>query len=272
MIGNSEHPLTKEVLPCVEELRGKKVEAEKITFEDLLSHCSGLPAWRSVYKACSADFQIQIPPSIFSNQEIEKKQEKAFEMLQTYDFFYEPRSDVMYSDIGFMWLGFAISAICNHQPLHQSLHQLVFLPLNLSVCFNPLACFSSSEIENIIAPTEICQWRQRRLKGEVHDENAFGMGGVSAHAGLFGTAKDVASLANAYLYSTDNNEEDSKPFKLSPNLVQKFTREKVVGKDGMRRGLGWMMKPLSGSVLSTSPCGPKFSDDSFGHTGKKKFI
>lgn len=47
---------------------------------------------------------------------------------------------------------------------------------------------------NGIAPTEVCVWRNRRCHGEVHDENAAGMGGISAHAGLFGTAEDVCKL------------------------------------------------------------------------------
>lgn len=102
------------------------------------------------------------------------------------------------------------------------------------------------------------------MKGEVHDENAAAMGGVSSHAGLFGTAKDVAKLASCYLYSTE--------LQLSSELVSQFTCEHSVGKDGMRRGLGWMLKPLSGTVVNTSPCGPKFSDQSFGHTGKLSFI
>ena len=50
-----------------------------------------------------------------------------------------------------------------------------------------------------IVPTEVCAWRQRRLVGEVDDENAASLGGVSGHAGLFATAQDVARLGQMYL-------------------------------------------------------------------------
>jgi len=229
------------------------LKQKKINFAQILSHCSGLPAWRMVYKDCG-----EIPPCVVSVDEVEIRRERAKQILQTYDFFNEPNSDVIYSDIGFIWLGFAISAICGNQTFDKCLEELVFRPLHLSVYFNPLSSLDEIKIKNI-APTEFCQWRQRRLKGEVHDENAAAMGGVSSHAGLFGTAKDVAKLASCYLYSTE--------LQLSSELVSQFTCEHSVGKDGMRRGLGWMLKPLSGTVVNTSPCGPKFSDQSFGHTG-----
>lgn len=119
---------------CSPSNRNLKIEAEKINFAQILSHCSGLPAWRMVYKDCG-----EIPPCVVSVDEVEIRRERAKQILQTYDFFNEPNSDVIYSDIGFIWLGFAISAICGNQTFDKCLEELVFRPLHLSVYFNPLS-------------------------------------------------------------------------------------------------------------------------------------
>lgn len=121
----------------------------------------------------------------------------------------------------------------------------------------------------------------------MHDENAAGMGGkkhllprmwvmcssflkgISGHAGLFGTAKDVATLGHLYLQSLKqpNNENKNSEYLLPRFLVEQFVKEQAVGQDGTRRGLGWMLKAISGNALIFSSCGSKFSDESFGHTG-----
>jgi CubicO group peptidase (beta-lactamase class C family) len=105
------------------------------------------------------------------------------------------------------------------------------------------------------APTELDQrWRQRRAWGEVHDENACGLGGVAGHAGLFGTALDVVAFGEAWLMGAE-------VFGLPPALVVEATREQAV--TGLeRRGLGWMLKSMEGSSA-----GDYFSPQSFGHTG-----
>jgi len=128
-----------------------------------------------------------------------------------------------------------------------TLHKRLLVVVTISTSFEV-----GVSIQSNIAPTELCQWRKRRLWGEVHDENAAGLGGISSHAGLFGTAEDVCKLGHLYL--TENAL-------LSKDITTKAVSEHVRASDGTRRGLGWMLKS-SNSTFATS-----FSSDSFGHTG-----
>lgn len=104
-----------------------------------------------------------------------------------------------------------------------------------------------------MAPTELCAWRGRRLAGEVHDENAARLGGVAGHAGLFGTAGDLAALGQMYL-------EGGRPL-LRPDTVAEMVR--LQAEEGStRRGLGF-------ALWSPDPeaSGNPFSQRAFGHTG-----
>lgn len=136
VIGNSEHPLQKVELPCDEKFRGMEVDTQQITFKQLLTHTSGLPAWRSVYNQCGP-----IPAPIIPKEEIAVRQERALKAVESYQFFTPPNYDVIYSDIGLIWLGFAIQAVCG-KPLEQCLEDLVLKPLNLTARFNPHLSFS----------------------------------------------------------------------------------------------------------------------------------
>lgn len=158
-----------------------------------------------------------------------------------------PAGIVRYSDVGFMLLGFAIEAIAT-LPLDRAIDELVTRPADLaSVTFHPSR--SSS-----IAPTElVAGMTDTHLRGEVHDENARALGGVAGHAGLFGTATDVARLG-ALLLANEGRM-------LASHLVQEMTSEQAVG-DGMRRGLGFSLWSPDPEATS-HPFGPR----AFGHTG-----
>ncbi len=132
------------------------------------------------------------------------------------------------------------------------------------------------------APTEFCTWRQRRIIGEVHDENAAGLGGVAGHAGLFSTAHELAEFGESFLQiskSANRQEGESAPqgscithhasrftFDVSrrgllPATIAEMTR--LQAQDGTtRRGLGFML-------WSPDPetSGNPFSERAFGHTG-----
>src|SRR5690606_3860716 len=93
---------------------------------------------------------------------------------------------------------------------------------------------------NLTVPTEIDEgWRKRRPWGEVHDENAGGLGGVAGHAGLFGAARDVAAFGQAWL------QHDPR-LRLDDAMIAEATREHAET-DGMRRGLGWLLKTRVGA-------------------------
>ena len=90
--------------------------------------------------------------------------------------------------------------------------------------------------------------------GEGHGENAGGAGGIAGHAGLFGTAIDIANFGTYWL-------RQSKVFGVAPELMREAVREQVTS-DGLRRGLGWVLEPAEGAN-----CGDLFSADSYGQTG-----
>lgn len=241
-IGPAEDPLTKEPLPPNPAHRGQVVDADRITFRHLLTHTSGLAAWRAVYAVASVGEDLSI----------EGRQRRGIAAVCGYDFAYPTGARVVYSDLGLILLGEAVARLAGSR-LDQAIQGLVLDPLGLrDPTFNP-----SPELHERIAPTEVCPWRGRRLRGEVHDENAAGMGGVAGHAGLFGTARDVAALGQCYL--DGGTYADTRL--LAPETVAQMTREQAV--DGnTRRGLGWMLRSPVGAS-----CGAHFSPDAYGHTG-----
>jgi serine-type D-Ala-D-Ala carboxypeptidase len=106
-----------------------------------------------------------------------------------------------------------------------------------------------------IAPTERDPWRQRHLRGEVHDENAYALGGVAGHAGLFSTAEDLARFARMYL----NGGELDGVRVLRPETIALFT--KAQDSTLSHRALGWETPTGSNSG------GRHMSKRAFGHTG-----
>ncbi|HXY40259.1 MAG TPA: serine hydrolase, partial [Vicinamibacteria bacterium] len=119
-----------------------------------------------------------------------------------------------------------------------------------------------------VAPTENDPWRGRLLQGEVHDENAFALGGVAPHAGLFGTASDLSHLAQMLL---DGGVYQGRRL-VSRATVDLFTRR--AGIPGVSRALGWDT-PSDGTgrrssvpgELGYSSAGSLLGARSFGHTG-----
>lgn len=192
-----------------------------VTIRQLLTHTSGLPAWKPLY-AFSSDRSTCIA-----------------QVLQTEP---GPSGPVVYSDLGFIVLGALIERITRAR--QDVLVHEVFARLGCGLQYGAGA--------GPVAPTEDCGWRNRVLVGEVHDENAGRMDGVAGHAGLFGTAEQVATLASAWL------RED--PALGDPALLREARRCQV--DDGtLRRGLGWLMRSKD------SFAGEGASDVGFGHTG-----
>jgi len=106
-----------------------------------------------------------------------------------------------------------------------------------------------------IAPTELDVWRNRLLRGEVHDENAAAMGGVAGHAGLFGTAESVLAVSGAWLRGYYGRESI-----LDRDLVREFTTCQ-----GSAVRSSWALGWDTPSAPSSS--GSSFSERSFGHLG-----
>jgi CubicO group peptidase (beta-lactamase class C family) len=204
---------------------------DKVKVRNLLTHSAGFPAFLPLYKDVKG-------------YEAFLKQACALPLE------YEPGTKSLYSDFSMILLAEIISRASGHS-LNRFLAENLFGALGMkSTFYNP-----PREFLPRIAPTENDPWRKRIVRGEVHDENAFAMGGVAGHAGLFSSTHDLAMFAqmmlNAGLY-------DHRRY-LNPEVVARFTslQEPVSG----HRGFGWS-KPSE-----TNWTGSTFSAGAYGHTG-----
>jgi CubicO group peptidase (beta-lactamase class C family) len=204
---------------------------ERVTVRHLLTHGSGLPAWRPLYKEATSP-------------------ESARALVLATQLDTAPGARFLYSDLNFILLGTIVARVTG-RPLDVYLHDRVFTPLGMTdTRFRP----PTSELARI-APTEFDPWRQRKVRGEVHDENAYALGGVSGHAGIFSTAGDLARLARAYL---GGGALDGRRV-FDAATVAEFTR--VQDTTLSRRALGWET-PTGGNSA-----GHYLSRRAFGHTG-----
>jgi len=158
-----------------------------------------------------------------------------------------PVGRVVYSDLGFILLGAIVERVSG-QRQDDFARERVFEPLEMA----HTGYGAPPGVQ--VAATEDCGWRGRLLQGEVHDENAWVMDGVAGHAGLFGTAGDVARYARAWLRL-------EAPF-ASPELMREAVTEHALGEGALsRRGLGWQLHTAGSSA------GRFASKRAFGHTG-----
>ncbi len=205
---------------------------EAVTMRHLLSHSSGLDAVAPLYKQL-------------------RGQQAFVERIEKMDLVYPTGSRSTYSDLGVILLGEILERTAG-QPLEAFVRERILAPLGMrETLFKPPA-----ELWPRIAPTERDPWRGRLVHGEVHDENAFAMGGVAPHAGLFGTAGDLARFAQMML---NGGVLDGRRI-VSRETVELFTRK--AGIPSSDRALGWDTKSAEGSSAGTL-----FSPRSFGHTG-----
>jgi CubicO group peptidase (beta-lactamase class C family) len=203
---------------------------DDITVQMLLEHRSGLPAGRDLWR-------IALTPGEARQAVIDTPLE------------YAPGTGFVYSDLGADLLGFVAEAISGER-LDVFMQEKVFDPLGMSsTAFRP-----HWTLRDRIAPTELTPPRGYPLRGEVHDENAFALGGVAGHAGLFSTATDLAVFAQMML----NGGELNGTRIISDSTVALFTkRTEAPG----TRALGWDTCGHDGS------CGKYLSQRAFGHTG-----
>jgi CubicO group peptidase (beta-lactamase class C family) len=267
-IGPMEDPLTKEPIPPPGPWRhhNSSASATLVTFRHLLTHTSGLPAWRNLYSICGS---IPLRPNSTHRAELLRRQRAGLAAICGFNFAYPPGQSYMYSDIGMILLGNALAACAGDPTVAETLRNWVFRPLGLTTHFNP-----SSVIVDRIAPTEFCTWRQRRLHGEVDDENAAGLGGIAGHAGLFGTATDLCRLGNLYLAQGGNLiHRSTVTTSITPQVetvAAGLPLMRALGSHGglmtlageIRQGLGWMLRG-DPELTCSRALGPR----SFGHTG-----
>jgi CubicO group peptidase (beta-lactamase class C family) len=168
---------------------------------------------------------------------------------------YVPRTASVYSDLGFLLLGFLAADRGGSSLADQFQRITIWLERDVLTFDLP------ADLRPFAAPTRPMEDDRRRgrvLIGEVHDEYAAMLGGVAGHAGLFGTASGVGAFARTIL-SAGRGSERALPHPLSPSLVREFTTKTAVA--GSSRALGW------DTMLPTSSCGTRMSAAAFGHVG-----
>lgn len=216
--------------------RWTAARASEVSIRHLLSHAAGLPAWRPLYKeAWSA--------------------EEALAQVYATGPDTTPGARYVYSDLGFILLGEVVREVSG-LPLDSYVLSRVFLPSGMrETRFLPSALWRTRT-----APTEIDPWRQRHLRGEVHDENAFQLGQVAGHAGLFTTARDLTRFAQLLLRGGWTTSETGARLDILPEAtLRTFRARQPFG--GAHRALGWET-PTGGNSA-----GRRLSREAFGHTG-----
>jgi CubicO group peptidase (beta-lactamase class C family) len=194
------------VASYVREWRGR--DRERVTIADLLEHCAGFAAWSDVYRRA------------------ESRREFVHE-IATMPLEYAPRSQSIYSDLGFILLGLIFEDIAGKGLDQQFADHL-------------------AEDDRTV--------RGRLLVAEVHDENAWRLGGVAGHAGVFGTAAAVGRYARLVLRTLRTSTSLGEPW-----LLRRFLQQSTVPRSS--RALGW------DRMRATSSCGRQLTPAAFGHTG-----
>lgn len=211
----------------LEPWRGR--DRETVTIRDLLSHASGLPAHRPLH----ADH---------------RSVEAFVQTISSTALVHPPRSAALYSDLGFILLAAILESFGALPSQFDTMRTQ--MPIAGDLQFSPPALWHART-----APTRQSPERQRLLIGEVDDENAWALGGVAGHAGLFGTVSAVGEYARHLLQILDGRSGA-----FDAGLLRTFVNRRTEIPGGSR-ALGW------DTMLPTSSCGTRMSPAAFGHTG-----
>jgi CubicO group peptidase (beta-lactamase class C family) len=216
-------------------------DRQAVTVRDLLGHSSGLPAYLPFFRDHTG--RVEFEPAI-CHAPLE----------------YSPGTQAIYSDLGFILLGFMLEDAGALQPRSAGRFDSAatfaarFKRIATFITPEPLAFSPTRPWRERSAPTEVDPWRGRLLIGEVHDENTWALGGAAGHAGLFGTASAVGAFARAALRTLAGEN-----LLAQPGTFREFIRRTPV--PGSSRALGW------DTMLPTSSCGTRLSETAIGHTG-----
>ena len=224
-----------------------RTDKSMITVRELLTHTAGLPAWKALYLLA------------------EDEPERAAGAIANLDLEYKPGTRVIYSDLGFIALGILLARMTGHTLADMARNE-IFEPLELQqTFFNPeealqtgiAACETGNAYECAMIEQSGAgayqNSRQRLIWGEVHDGNAYFLGGAAGHAGLFSSAPDTFTLAQQFL------PESSKL--LTRETCALFRTNMTPGLEESR-SLAWQL-----AETSESTAGLDLPRDSFGHNG-----
>jgi CubicO group peptidase (beta-lactamase class C family) len=226
-----------------------------VTFRQLLAHCSGLAAWRPYYqqiaeieKGGKVNFMASHGAKEFVYDQIHRERPEC-----------PPGRKTLYSDLNFILLGEVVEQVSG-MALNRFCRDKIFRPLQLRATdFIDISQNRARRLEPVremFAPASFCPFRKRWLLGEVDDENAYAMGGVAGHAGLFGPVREVDRLAHE-LVRCYAGQSDFIP---QPVMREFWTRDKAV--PGSTWALGW-----DTPSADYSSSGQHFSPNAVGHLG-----
>jgi CubicO group peptidase (beta-lactamase class C family) len=203
-------------------------DKDKVTVRQLLTHTSGLPAGRDIWRIAQTPLEAR---ALVLSTPLEGR----------------PGAQYIYSDLGADVLGLLVEAVSG-EPLDKFLTRRVFDPLGMNeTMYRP-----ADSLRYRIAPTEVTPPRGYPLRGEVHDENAYALGGVAGHAGLFSTAADLSVFAQMMLNGGEYN---------GVQIISKQTVDLFTSRSFGHRALGW--DTAEGDYGSGRYLGPT----AYGHTG-----
>ncbi len=230
-------------------------DKKDITVRQLLSHRSGLPDYQPYYEKLT---ELLLP----------ERENALRTLLVKEDLIHKPGHVCLYSDLGFMLLEWLIEVVAEG-PLDHFVEQSIYKPLGLKdLFFNRFTPTQPSPIKGeglngghgrgnrAFAATQDCPWRGEILDGEVDDDNAYALGGVAGHAGLFGTAQDVYSLLQELL---NTYVEKTNAGLFRQDVVKTFFQRQP--KTG-----SWALG-FDTPTLPDSSSGKHFSENSVGHLG-----
>lgn len=211
----------------------------EIKLKHLLYHNSGLPDYRPYYK-------------ILSKIAMDKRRDALRQLLVKEPLIQTCGKEVLYSDLGFMILAWVVERVAGRR-LDDFVADEIYQPLGLQNLF--FNAHDTNDRRGPYAATEKCPWRREVLVGQVHDENAYVVGGIEGHAGLFGTAGDVYKLLIELLLTYNGQ--------LSEGLFDKDLLCQFFGRlPETDKAMGFDMPRLQ-----DASCGSLFSLNSVGHLG-----
>jgi CubicO group peptidase (beta-lactamase class C family) len=222
-------------------LSGLPAATAELSLKSLLTHSSGLPAIPALERFFPDASDIDI---IEARRRLMLIEPEA-----------APGSRVVYSCTGYMLLGLVLERLSG-LGMARLFAEEIASPLGLEdACFAP-----TPGLKHRIAPTELCPWRGRRMRGEVHDESAFCLGGEAGNAGLFSSFDDAARIGLMYAAGGLVSDPAGGQRFLSRESWELMTRNQTPGLNEAR-GCGFM------AHCAESQDGPDWPEASFGHTG-----
>jgi len=224
-------------------------DKRRVTVRQLLTHTSGLPAWLPLYALADGDPARVL--EVVAAQPLER----------------EPCARVVYSDLGFITLGLLLQRVAGAQ-LPELASREIFGPLGLArTFFNPEKSFQTEvaacESGGNAYERDVCEtqhdlkpasdWRKETIWGEVHDGNAYFLGGAAGHAGLFSTARETLRIAEQFLPRTTRLLAHETCALFRTNMTEGLNEA---------RSFAWQL-----AATPDSTAGPRLPPESFGHLG-----